>query len=322
MATTSSRSVRSEHRLRAAPSLYERMEAGYPERFVELFEKRGEPATVINGAIFKLYASMVVPFGPANADYSLSHEEGSRVLRLLGGTVLRTTTGFTRNGAASDWYAVICREFKAIESVASSNTRSKLRRALRNCEVRRMSCEELATSGYEVYRKAFDRYVGPDRPVPQSAFGAHVMAGEGFDDIIQHWAVTCDGQLAGYSSNYVFGSTEAAYSALKFHPDHLRKYASYALFHRMNEHYLGEGGVAYVNDGFRSILHGTELQEFLERNFAFEKAYTGLAAFYRQPYRMFVRATFPFRNLIGRLDERARAVYELERVARAARMRA
>jgi hypothetical protein len=37
---------------------------------------------------------------------------------------------------------------------------------------------------------------------------------------------------------------------------------------------------------------------------------------------MFVRATFPFRSVIGRLDERARAVYELERVARAARVRA
>jgi hypothetical protein len=322
MATISSSGVRSGPRLRAAPSLYERMEGGYPDRFVELFEKRGEPATVVNGAIFKLYSGMVVPFGPANADYTLSPEEGARVLKSLGGTVLRTTTGFTPNGTASDWYAVICREFQAIESVASSNTRSKLRRALRNCEVRRMSCEELATAGYEVYRRAFDRYGGPDTPVAQSAFAAHVMAGEGFDDVIQHWAVTCDGQLAGYSTNYVFGTTEAAYSALKFHPDHLRRYASYALFHRMNEHYLSERGMAYVNDGFRSILHGTELQEFLERNFAFEKAYTGLAAFYRQPYRTFVRATFPFRSLIGRLDERARAIYELERVARAARVRA
>jgi hypothetical protein len=322
MATISSSGVRSEPRLRAAPSLYERMEGGYPDRFVELFEKRGEPATVVNGAIFKLYSGMVVPFGPANADYSLSPEDGARVLRSLGGTVLRTTTGFTPNGAASEWYAVICREFQTIERIASSNTRSKLRRALRNCEVRRMTCDELATAGYEVYRRAFDRYGGPETPVAQSAFAAHVMAGEGFDDVIQHWAVTCDGQLAGYSTNYVFGTTEAAYSALKFHPDHLRRYASYALFHRMNEHYLSERGMAYVNDGFRSILHGTELQEFLERNFAFEKAYTGLAAFYRQPYRTFVRATFPFRSLIGRLDERARAIYELERVARAARMRA
>ena len=48
------------------------MGAGYPDRFMELFAKRGEPATLVNGAIFKHYSGMVVPFGPANADYSLS----------------------------------------------------------------------------------------------------------------------------------------------------------------------------------------------------------------------------------------------------------
>jgi hypothetical protein len=80
--------------------------------------------------------------------------------------------------------------------------------------------------------------------------------------------------------------------------------------------------VSYVNDGFRSILHGTELQPFLEHNFAFEKAYVGIDAFYRQPYRAILRATFPFRGLIGRVDDRARAMYELERVVRAGRMQA
>ncbi len=115
------------------------MGPGYPDRFMELFAKRGEPATVVNGAIFKHYSGMVVPFGPAGADYSLSTEEASRALRSLGGQLLRTTSGFRPAGAASEWYAVICRRFTPIESVASSNTRSKLRRGLRNCEARRIS---------------------------------------------------------------------------------------------------------------------------------------------------------------------------------------
>ena len=298
------------------------MDAGYPDRFMELFERRGEAEAVVRGAIFKPYSGMVVPFGRADADYSLSDDEASRALRSLGGTVLRTTTGFRPAAAVDDWYAVICRSFSPVDSVSSSNTRSKLRRALRNCEVRRISADEVATAGYEVYRRAFDRYTGPDKPVAQSRFHAHIMATEGFDDIVEHWGVMCDSELAGYASNYVFGQTEAAYSTLKFHPDHLRKYSSYALFHRMNEHYLGEGRVSYVNDGFRSILHGTELQPFLEHNFAFEKAYVGIDAFYRQPYRAILRATFPFRGLIGRVDDRARAMYELERVVRAGRMQA
>lgn len=295
------------------------MSKPYPDRFMELFERRREPATVAHGAIFKLYGRMVVPFGPAEADYTLPPGEASRALRSFGGALLRTTNGFQPHRTTSEWYAVICRAFTPIESVSSSNTRSKLRRGLRNCEVRTISCGELARAGYEVYRRAFDRYGGADVPVAPSAFEAQVMSTEGFDDIVDHWGVFCDGRLAGYASNYVFGDTEAAYSTLKFHPDHLRKYSSYALFHKMNEYYLRDNRVGYVNDGFRSILHGTDLQEFLQRNFSFERAHTGIDAFYRLPYRLFVRATFPFRNLIGRLDDRARAIYELERVARATR---
>jgi uncharacterized protein YodC (DUF2158 family) len=298
------------------------MDAGYPDRFMELFERRGEPATVVRGAIFKPYSGMVVPFGPADADYSLTDEEASRALRSLGGTVLRTTTGFRPAVTVSDWYAVICRSFRPVDSVGSSNTRSKLRRALRNCEVRRITAADVAGAGYEVYCRAFERYSGPDKPVARERFEPHHLVTGDFDDIVEHWGVYCDGELAGYASNYVFGQTEAAYSTLKFHPGHLRRYSSYALFHRMNEHYLGEGRVSYVNDGFRSILHGTELQPFLEHNFAFEKAYVGIDAFYRQPYRAILRATFPFRSLIGRVDDRARAMYELERVVRAGRMQA
>ena len=102
------------------------MGPGYPDRFMELFAMLGEPATVVNGAIFKLYSGMVVPFGPADADYSLSPEEASRALRSLGGMLLRTTGGFRPAGEASEWYAVICRAFTPIESVGSANTRSKL----------------------------------------------------------------------------------------------------------------------------------------------------------------------------------------------------
>lgn len=295
------------------------MSKPYPDRFMELFERRREPATVVDGAIFKLYGRMVVPFGPADADYTLAPGEASRALRSFGGALLRTTNGFQPDRTASEWYAVICRAFTPIESVRSSNTRSKLRRGLRNCDVRTLSCGELAGTGYEVYRRAFDRYGGADEPVAPSAFEAQVMSAEGFDDIVDHWGVFCDGRLAGYASNYVFGDTEALYSTLKFHPDLLRKYSSYVLFHKMNEYYLREGGVGYVNDGFRSILHGTDLQDFLQRNFSFERAPTGLAAFYRPQYRLFVRVTFPLRGLIGKLDDRARAIYELERVARASR---
>src|ERR687887_2876803 len=103
------------------------MDRGYPDRFMELFERRGESATVVRGEIFKPYSGMVVPFGPADADYSLSEEEASRALRSLGGTVLRTTTGFRPAAAVAEWYAGICRSFSPGERRSSPKTRRKVR---------------------------------------------------------------------------------------------------------------------------------------------------------------------------------------------------
>jgi hypothetical protein len=106
------------------------------------------------------------------------------------------------------------------------------------------------------------------------------------------------------------------YSAVTFHPAYFKKNISYALFHHMNRYYLSDQRFAYVNDGFRSILHETQVQEFLVHNFNFEKAYTPLDVAYRAPFGALIRSTFPLRNVIGKLDRRLGAVYELERSVR------
>ena len=293
--------------------------SGDPDRFVDLFARRREPATVIHGSIYKLYSNMVVPFGPAAADHSLSREDAALALERLGGMLVRTTGGFDSGRPDGDWYAIVCRRFTDVAEHRSSNTRSKLRRALRNGEVRRLEPAELARDGYEVYVKAQERYTGAGAPPARAAYEEHILAAEGFDDITQYWGVFSEGTLAGYTIAYTFGTTEALYSAVKFDPAHLRRYTSYALFHRMNEHYLAERGVEYVNNGFRSILHDTQVQAFLEQTFGFEKAYTRLDTHYRAPYGALVRATLPLRGLIGRVDERFGALYEIERVARGSR---
>src|SRR3712207_5170411 len=120
------------------------MVPGYPDRYVSLFARRGQRAAVIKGAIFRPYSNMVVPFGPAEADFSLSRSDAAAALSLLGGVLVRTTAGFAPPGPRSDWYAVVCRRFRELEDVPSPNTRSKLRRGRRNCEVRPVGPEELS----------------------------------------------------------------------------------------------------------------------------------------------------------------------------------
>jgi hypothetical protein len=294
---------------------------GYPQRFIDLFATRGDSAIVVDGIIYRRYGTMVVPFGPAHVGYSLSGSDSSAAMKRLGGMLVRTTGGFGSSDQAGGWYAVICRRFTDVGEIPSSNTRSKLRRALRNCTVRRLTARELARWGHAVYVGAHERYRGASADMSPSTFQAHALATEGFDDIVHHWGVFCDGDLAGYSSNYVLGTAEASYATLKFHPAYLKRYTSYALLYEMNRYYLDDQQFAYVNDGFRSILHETDLQDFLERTFGFEKAYTSVDVTYRAPVGALVKATFPARRALGRVDQRLRALYELERIVREDRHR-
>lgn len=294
--------------------------AAHPDRFADLLAKRGQPAIVLHGAVYTLYQRMVVPFGPAQCSYSLPAADAAGALRALGGICLRTTRGFRPSRPGSDdWWAVICRGFTPVDEVPSANTRSKLRRGLRRCEVRRLAPDELASAGYEVYLKALERYGGTAAPMSRPAFEARALATAGFDDVVQSWGVFVGGRLAGFSDVYVFGATEANYATIRLDPEHLGHYTSYALIHEMNRHYLHMKRVEYVNDGFRSILHETGVQEFLERQFGFERAHADLSLTWRRPYGALVRSTYPARRLIGRLDPRVRALYELERVSRHAR---
>jgi hypothetical protein len=90
----------------------------------------------------------------------------------------------------------------------------------------------------------------------------------------------------------------------------------------MNRYYLADHDFAYVNDGFRTLLHESDLQDFMERTFHFEKAHATVDVDSRAPYGVLIRATFPLRGTLGRIDRRVGALYELERLVRASGRRA
>jgi hypothetical protein len=110
-----------------------------------------------------------------------------------------------------------------------------------------------------------------------------------------------NGELTAYSQNLVMDEA-AEYKIIKLHPAYLKDYPSYALVYRMNEHYLSERQLKYVNDGARSIAHQTNIQHFLMEKFGFRKAYCRMNLGYRNSVRLIVRLFMPFRALVKRVD--------------------
>ena len=63
-------------------------------------------------------------------------------------------------------------------------------------------------------------------------------------------------------------------------------------------------GCQYVNDGFRAISHETEIQDFLVKEFGFEKACTGLQVHFRLSFGQLHRMACLFRAVVTRSPPR------------------
>ena len=67
-----------------------------------------------------------------------------------------------------------------------------------------------------------------------------------------------------------------------------------------NEEYLKNGG--YICDGNRTIRHESAFQNYLEKYFAFRKAYCKLHLIFRPGVELFVNLLYPFRKILLKFD--------------------
>lgn len=289
----------------------------YIDQYNDMLLQKNHRFMLIDGQLFARHARWIMPVGPVSQRYHLNNRQCRELLRSLGGLWVQWTDGFGPHNASSEWYAVICRKHLAVEDIADSKRRSEMRRAIRECEVRKVDAEEIAAHGYETYCAALTGYGEHADTFPTvEEFATRVMTDAPLAETRHQWAAYCDGKIVGFSQNLVYEKLEVNYTHIKLHPEYLNRYSSYALIYRMNEYYLEQEGFEYVNDGFRSISHDTNVQEFLIKKFGFEKAYTGLRIHYRFPLGYMLRIARPLRKVLTRAYPKSNALFELDRVKR------
>jgi hypothetical protein len=285
------------------------------DRYAEMSRAKNRPCALVDGQLFTRREQWIAPIGPAGQAYRLDRHQCRDLLRKLGGLWVMWRDGLDSPSAGSDWYAVICRQHRAVEEISDGKRRSELRRALRECEVRKVDAGEVANQGYETYCTALQSHQkSPAALSSESEFSRRVMTDAPFGDLRHQWGVYCNGKMIAFAQNLIYDTVEVNYTNIKLHPQYLKYYPAYALIYRMNEYYLSQKGFQYVNDGFKSIVHETGIQEFLIRKFGFEKAYTGLHVHYRPPLGQLLQAVRPFRTAVTTLCPKTKALFELERL--------
>lgn len=287
------------------------------QRYKNLFQRLGYETILLDGILWIAYQKMVVPVGPISGKYGVPYDkQRTDLLCFFKNCILiRTGRGFVEN--PDMWYAVLCdRPYSLLDF--SADVRREVQRGLRNCVVHRINLEFMFEHAWEVFSSGFKRYKNDWLKVSEDKFRQNIMSTDGFDDIVHYWGVFEKGtdRFIAYAQNYLYDKTEVNYWTIRFHPDFLHLYSSYALFYEMNRYYLGAENFAYVNAGLRSLLHDTNIQTYLMKKLLFRKQPIGLEVYYRPFVGKCMSLTYPYRHLLGKLYQPLAALYKLEEINR------
>jgi hypothetical protein len=269
-----------------------------------------------SGFMWRKHQSALIPLSMPHREAGLTVFRALALLALHRASLVRWESDFDC-GTPTEWWHIIKSEEESLESL-SSNTRSKVRRGMRQFSIERTSRDAILAEGHDVYLKAYERY---DTFEPVMSLPDFVAAIRQLPPETEFWQVRDkeSGELVAFSENLVVDG--ACFSlSLWFTPASLKQYASYALIHLMNCHYLNERKVKYVSNGARSINHDTGMHEFLIERFNFRKAYSRLHVVYFPLLSPLVHALYPFRQPIqqakGSLFKKLAVLLEQERIRR------
>ncbi|MDD3877220.1 MAG: hypothetical protein PHT69_11400 [Bacteroidales bacterium] len=277
----------------------------YQKRLITYFEKQMIPYAYVEGQLWREYQRMIVSAGPVSENYEISPQGQKELFNIFPASILCRTT---IPSETSDFYAVVCSSFTSLEEL-SSKRRSEMNRGLNNCKVRLINPLPIADELYDVYSKAVESY--NQKKVNKNAFIKEFTFHEDFDDIINFWGIFHEEKLIGYSKIMLYDKTEANITVAKFNPDYLKLYPSYALFHTLNSHYIDSNGFSFVNDGFCSLLHDTNIQNFLMDKFGYKKYPVDLYIHFRKPYGLIFKMIMPFKKNFVKPNKRLEALFKL-----------
>jgi hypothetical protein len=244
-----------------------------------------------NKITWVLYQGALIPADPPSKDIYLSKEDIDYLLKISKAYFLRWVNNWDCKQQTEWWY--IIKDGKSSFDELSSNTRNQIRKGQKNCDVKKVPAEYICQYGYDIYKKAFVSYKTFLKPLSREVFQESITQRQ-MNQTLEYWGGwDKSGNFISYAEN-VLQESMCTYSTIKYDPEYLKLYPGYALIFEMNNYYLNELKLEYVNDGSRSISHETNIQDYLIQKFKFRKAYCNLNIVYSKKIKLLVSLLFPF----------------------------
>ncbi len=267
---------------------------------------------------WKYYNHAVIPTAPPYVAADMQPVESGAVWKLRGTLLARWTSSFDCGRETAWWYVIKDTPFD-YQSLKSSH-RYKINKGRRYFDVRVIDPREYRDDLYRVQTAAYADYPSAFRPQIDE---------EAFRRSIDQWSIyTTFGaffresdRLVGYALLQRTDENWVQMVVQKADPAYEKYQINAALVEKTLSHYadlLANGGI--ICDGERNVVHKTNFQDYLQRNFGFRRAYCDLHIAYNPKVAWLVRLLRPFRGLLAHFDgmrqmHKINAVLEMDRLA-------
>ncbi len=213
-----------------------------------------------------------------------------------GAWIARWTTDFDCNQETQFWYVIKDTPFNIDELKAKR--RYEINKGNRNFYTNVIDPLKYKEALYSVYCESLGGYADKRKPISQEQFEKQINAWASPEAVIFGTFSRDNDQLCGYADVYK-RYPYLPISSIKTIPAMGREGVNFALICGILSYFdkeLREG--CYLCDGSRVLVHKTHFQDFLEKYFAFRKAYCVLNTRYRFPISILIKVGFPFRRMI------------------------
>lgn len=261
---------------------------------------KGEHTSGMTTGDWQYYNHAWVPTCPPHQLPDLTPLEQGELFR-QGGVLARYTDDYDCGKETNWWYIIKDSPFDI--AALKAKHRYIVRQGEKNFEVRQIDPKQYKERIFSVAEKAFAVYPKKYRPC---------LNRESFYDDMALWT-TGGGVVYGAFSRE--NDILAGYAVLherdkyvgfdiqKTVPEYEKFQVNAALVYKILQDYaekLNQGW--YICDGARNIQHQTQFPEYLQKYFAFRKAYCKLHIVYAPKYKRLIKILYPFRRLFHVLD--------------------
>ncbi len=223
------------------------------------YAKHSQNAIFVGGIPWEKYNGILTPLCVPHVPIDVDRDELRRALD-RNKMLLALWTTHWESFSDSQWWWVVCDiDEYDVTRVESSRGRSSIRRGLRSCVVRRLRAGDFISLSYPLHKAALERY-GVDAP-DENQYAEEIMA-LGRNPGNHFWGAFVEEQMAAYLFCRVMDGVCRTVTGAPL--KELNKYNPMAaMFYTVSKYYLDKD-LNYVTNGWRTLLHDTSMNDFLE----------------------------------------------------------